>query len=861
MDCNESMASTGSLELKSTINNDLPWKMVAKGSRSSTRRTKKQVARSAAPDVEADYKSATEGDTGSAKLGVSVLGRHLAERVDHVPIKKRRFMVPAPSALNVRSQHRAEVNHALPVSRLNPNLMGGKTPKVCDDDKPVCGHDFSGIEILAEVACSSGMSSEIASVVDSQVVEPVRQQDALTLSGHVEGNDSSTGTVDVSRKDTKIESGEKSGKDKSEVIAPQNASAADQSEEHMMGASSSMIVAQNISVAVSNESSTERPKEDIEAGDSGNLAPKNVTVSENISGEECTGKGKNSESLTNDRLHWDLNLPTDAWGQSCDVVDETSRRYSDGEVTESVTERTHVDGSKNYATTGLIASDVHMNSPLSPGHKAEASTQNGKEFQSGYDSQFEDGELREPYPWEENEGDSGDVEQVDYGSEPENERFYSLAECNENKQEDVEKGVVAQTKCGAAKCESGNVHEENNDVEKHVVVCTNDSHSKGSSPSRSFGSKPFREPPSHEPIRSRRPYSHEDMSERDAGPNKFVGRERTEMRMQNRSPRRGQFSRWDSEHRFSPSVYKRGQYGFERPPPKAVEEGRVRMSGFDQPGPDPGPQGYVRRHFSNGGYRGRFRRFPDGNGNRDFRGVDCSYPPSDANDYPSRMHNSRINSRRERSNSPPVFRRLHDPQSRSRPRSRSPVSWNGQNRSPPGFRADDNRMERVRLPFQKRFPVDQEMGFMSPQRNQRNSRFFDSRNNDGGGENHYNNFRGRKSPPGRMFRQEQRFDNMRRVNSENNNNFRPFVRHGNNNRRFDDGGGGSRGEGCRYEKNENMYEMVHRRPPPPRGLETVEEDDGGNIRRFRLEAEQLDTVVSSDNKKNNNEASSLTNKT
>ncbi|KAF8097573.1 hypothetical protein N665_0285s0005 [Sinapis alba] len=860
MDCNESMTSTGSLELKATVNNDLPWKMVAKGSRSSTRRTKKQVARSAAPDVEAEYKSAAEGDTGSEKLGVSVLGQHLAERVDHVPIKKRRFMVPAPSPLNVSSQHRAEVNHALPVSRLNPNLMSGKTPKVSGDDKPVCGsHDFSGIEILAEVACSSGMSSEIASVVDSQLVEPVRQQDALTLSGHVEGNDSSTGTDDVTGtgKDTTIESREKGGEGKSDIAVPQNAlvdaSAANQSEDRTIVGSSSMIVAQNISIAVSNESSTERRKEDMEAGDSGNLAPQSVTVSENISGDECTGKGKKSEPLTNDRLHWDLNLPTDAWGQSCDVVDETSRRYSDGEVTESVTERTHVDGSKDYAT-GLIASDVHMNPPLSPMHKAEASTQNGKECQSGYDSQFEDGELREPYPWEENEGDSGDVEQVDYGSEPENERFYSLAECNENKLEDVEKGVVAQTKC-----ESGNVHEENSDIEKHVVVCMNDSHSKGSSPSRSFGSKSFRELPSHEPIRSRRPYSYEELSERDAGSNKFVGRDRTEMRMPNRSPRRGQFSRWDSEHRFPSSIHKRGQYGFGRPPPKTVEEGRVRMSGFDQPGPDPGPHGYVRRHFSNGGYRGRFRRFPDGNGSRDFRGVDCSYPPSDANDYPSRLHNNRINSRRERSNSPPVFRRLHDPQSRSRPRSRSPVSWNGQNRSPPGFRADENRMERVRLPFQKRFPLDQEMGFMSPQRNQRNSRFFDSRNNDGGGENHHNNFRGRKSPPGRMFRQEQRFDNMRRVNSENN--FRPFARHNNYNRRFDDGGG-SRGEGCRYEgmkeKNENMYGMVHRRPPP-RGLETMEEDDGGNIRRFRLDAEQLDTVVSNDNKNNNNDAP-LTNK-
>ncbi|ESQ54739.1 hypothetical protein EUTSA_v10024596mg [Eutrema salsugineum] len=678
----------------------------------------------------------------------------------------------------------------------------------------------------------------------------------------MEGNDSSTGTLDVPGKDITIVSSDKVVEGKSEIIVPQKVlvgtlgskSSADHSEEHGILASSGMIVAQNIGIAVSNESSTERPKESMEAGDSGNLAPQSETVivSENLSGDERTGKGKNSECLTDDRLHWDLNLPTDAWGQPCDVIDEASRRYSDGEVTESVTESKRVDVSKDYAADP-IASDVHMNSPSLSGPKAEASGRNGKECHSGYDSQFEDGELREPYPWEENEGDSGDVEQVDYGSEPENERFYSLGEGNENKLENVEKEILAETKCGAVKCESGNLHEGSSDIEKHIVVCMNDSHSKGSSPSRSFGSKPFRDLPSHETIPRRRPDSYEELSERDTGPNKFVGRDRSGMRMRSRSPGKGQFGGWDSKRRFSPPLNKGGSYGFGRPRPKTVVEGRGMMNGFDQPGP--GPHGYVRRQFSNGGYRGRFRRFPDGDGNRGFRGVDRPFP-GDANDYPSRMHNNRMNGRRERSNSPPVFRRLHDPQSRSRSRSRSPVSWNGRNRSPPGFRGDENRMERVRLPFQKRFPLDQDMAFMSPPRNQRNSRFFDGRNNDGAGENHHhhNNLRGRKSPPGRMFRPEQRFDNMRRVNSDNTN-FRPFMRH--NSRRFGDGGGG-RGGGCKYEgseeeKNGNRYEMVHR-PPPPRRLEAMEED-GDNIRRFRLNAEQQQQQQHSVVSNNDSEAS------
>ncbi|KAL1202881.1 hypothetical protein V5N11_015136 [Cardamine amara subsp. amara] len=837
------MTSTGSVEIKATIDTGLPWKMVAKGSRSSTRRTKKQFAQAATPEIEAS----AEGDSESDKLGVSVRGR-----VEHVPIKKRRFMVPSPSSLNRSSarregsQHRAEVNHALPVSRLNPNLMGQKTEEV-SEDKPDCGsYDFSGIKILAEVACSSGMSSDIASVVDSQAVEPVQQQKSLTLSTHVEGNDLSTGTVEVSAKGTTIESSDKVGKGKSEIIEFQKV----QSEEHSIVASSGMIVARNISIAVSNESSTESTKENMEVGDSGNLAPqsKTVTVSEHLSDDERTGKGKISECLTDDRLHWDLNLPTDAWGQPCDVVDEASRRYSDGEVTESVKESGHVDGSKDY-TAGLIVSDVHVNSSSPSGPKAETSAQNERECQSGYDSQFEDGELREPYPWEENEGDSEDVEQVDYGSEPENERFYSLVESNENKL-DVDKGILAETKCGAVKSESGNVHEGSSETEKHVVVCMNDSHSKGSSPSRSFGSRPFK--PSHESIPRRRPGSYEELSERNVGPSKFVGRDRSGMRMRSRSPVKGQFGGWDSKRRFSPPIYKGGPYGFGRPRPKTVVEGRAMMNSFDQQGP--GPQGYVRRQFSNGGYRDRFRRFSDGGGNRDFRGVDRPFPPGDANDYPSRMHNNRINRRRERSNSPPVFRRLQDPQSRSRSRSRSPGSWNRRNRSPPGFRGDENRMERLRFPFQTGFPLDQEMGFMSPPRNQRNSRFFDGRNNDGaGGENHHNNLRGRTSPPGRMFRPEQRFDNMRRVNSENNH-FRPFMRHNNNNnRRFVDGGV-TRGGGCKYEAaeeetNGNRYEMVHR---PPQRLEAVEED-GDNIRRFRLNAEQQQHSVVSNN--NNNETS------
>ncbi|KFK43128.1 hypothetical protein AALP_AA1G083900 [Arabis alpina] len=704
-----------------------------KGSRSSTRRKKKSLV-AAEPE----------------KLGVSGLGQHCSERVEHVPIKKRRFMVRSPSPES--SEHRAQINNALLVS----SLVDGRTL----DEKPDCsGHDFSGIEILAAVACSSDVSNDIAPAV----VESLPAEESVVPSTHVEGNDSSAGTVGV-------DSSDQVGQGKNAIVAPQKYSV------------------ENLA---------------LESGEA-------VKVSDKSLADDLSEK--NNESCKDVRLHWDLNVTMDAWGQPCDTEDVASGRDVEREITESIApkESEPVVESKEHMV-GVIASDGHANSQSPSGPKSEVAARNGLESQSGYDSQYEDGELREPYPWEETEGDMGEIEQVDYGSEPEDERFYSVVESSDNKME-------AETNYGLVKCESGDAPRrgeanEGSDTEKHVVVCLNYSHRKkgSSSPSRSFVSRPFKELPSHDAIQRRRPNNYEELS---TGSDKFNGRDdRSGMSMRNRSPGRGYFGGWDSKRRFSPPNYKGSSYGFGRSRPKSMVDDR---SVFDQsgPGPGPGPDGHVRRQFSDGGYRGRFRRFPDG-GDRDFRGW-----RGDSNQFRGRMHNWM---RRERGNSP-VFRRLHYPQSESRSRSRSPVSWNGRNRSPPplsGFRADERMMERVRVPFQK-----QKMGFTSPPRNRMSSpRFFEGRNNNDAGENH-NSFRERKFWPG------QRFDtgnSMRRVNSDNNNNnhFRPFIRH----RRF---------EGME----ENKFEMAQQRS---RRSEAIE-DDGDDNRPLRLNGEQSVVVTNNNNK-------------
>ncbi|EFH40440.1 hypothetical protein ARALYDRAFT_918303 [Arabidopsis lyrata subsp. lyrata] len=844
-----------------TSNNgaELPWKKVAKGSRSLTRRSKKPVVRVPASGIEAEAKSSTATVAGKPKpekLGVSVLGQHFAERVEHVPIKKRRFIVRSPSpskrpsTQREGSEHKAQINHALPVSRLNPNLISDVR-----DEKPDCSdHDFSGIKILADAACSADVSNDFAPAVDCLPAEEsvVQQQDTLTISTHVEGNDSSAGTADVSH--TAVDSGDQTGQGKSNIVAPQKYPltnlckelADEQSVEHSRVTSGGMIAPKKTSIALSNESSTERPKANVEAGESETLAPDSgaVTVSEKSSAVEPTEK--NNEGLKDVKFHWDLNFP-------CDVEDEASGRDLEGEITESIApkESERFDGSKD-SMDGVIASDEHTKFSSPSGPNTEAAATNDKECQSGYDSQFEDGELREPYPWEE----IGEVEQLDYGSEPENERFYSM---------DSEKGILADKNFRHVKCESGDAlrigqANEASDIEKQVVVNMSDSHPKkgSSSPSRSFGSKPYKEVPSHDAIQRRRPDTYEEVS---TGPDRFAGRDdRSGMRMRNKSPRRGYFNGWDSKRRFSPPNYKDGSYGSGRPWPKRMADDRGMMNnGFDESGSGPGPEpdGYVRRQFSNGGYRGRFKRFPDG-GDRKFRG-----PHSDTNQFPGRMQNRMSGNRRERGGSP-VLRRLHYPQSESRSRSRSPVSWNSRNRSSPpppgGLRADERTTERVRLPFQKRFPADQEMGYMSPPRNRMSSpRFFEGRNNDTG-ENH-NSFRERKFRPGqrfdvgnsgdnddagenhnsfreRKFRPGQRFDvghSMRRPNSDNNN-LRPFIR----NRRF---------EGAEENTGRNRFEMAQQRRT--RRSEATEEG-GDDIRRFKFNEEQPVVVANNDN--NNKES-------
>ncbi|CAN7139622.1 unnamed protein product [Brassica rapa subsp. narinosa] len=440
------------------------------------------------------------------------------------------------------------------------------------------------------------------------------------------------------------------------------------------------------------------------------IATKGASESENFAPDSGVVIKPDKSSVSeptekkNLRLHWDLNVSMDAWGPPCDVEHDASEKDVKGAITNPMPPRV------SQPIDGFVVSAGQEKVSSACGPKTEAAAINGNKFKSGYNSPLEDGELREPYRRGENK--------------VEDEGFYSMAENNDNKMNDSGKGILAETKLGPLERKShdalriGEAHNRR-DVEKNDVARMNNLHVKKRSSSSS----------------SRRSDDNEELSR---APYKCFGRH-------DRSSGRGYFSGSGSR------------------PPYVLEprhpENLGMMGGFDQSGSGSGqgsqPDGYVRKRFSNGGYRGG--RFSNG-GDHVMRGRH-----SDNNQFSGRMHNWRSGNRRERRNSP-VFRRS---------RSRSPVPWNGGDRlSHPhyGFRAEERMMESVRFPFQERFLEDQEIGFMSPPRNRMPPPGFDERRSYESGTNH-NSFRGRRFGLG------QRHDarrSLRRLNSGNSNKFIPF---------------------------------------------------------------------------------------
>ncbi|XP_039067558.1 uncharacterized protein LOC120213513 [Hibiscus syriacus] len=526
---------------------------------------------------------------------------------------------------------------------------------------------------------------------------------------------------------------------------------------------------------------------------------------------------------------------------------------------------------KNDTTNQAVSSDVdgdnRMTSDLRtiPVGTDEFSTEKHEtEGGSDYDSQFEDGELRES-----DDQCCEEAEQVDYDTECEEERSFGLEAGSDEQELKVERGsnleLAERSKC----CETGEALKTNSvSLKIRTMEMSSGETMKFDCLDRSnydlrvdLSKESKREMLScvGGSLSSDVPKSRLDnfsgsytRAERGSGSDKFMGSERSS-HMRGRSPEGARFfnpsaNYWDSSKREDPHNY-HCPYNFGCPRSKGAFGNQEYSEGTDQAPSDAAgvarPDHRITRQFM-ASYRPLLRRrspierddsynmhprmptvedtSPDRNRFRRFsqgvsRGIREKYLrliPDYSTQYMRRMPH-RID-RRERSISPHGGRPQHAvPYKRawSRSRSPSPIDWllqrdrnedsRRRNRSP-DFRSDA-RMDRVRLPFTKRFAAGY-AEFISPPRShvspQQSSRMFEDHHPG------FDHFRGRKSHV-RMIRQDQRFDqvrSIRRLNSDDY--FNPMIRP----RRFPDKTAG--GKGCKYEVNDDgkhssgRYAMIHR---------------------------------------------------
>ncbi|XP_010255262.1 PREDICTED: uncharacterized protein LOC104595996 [Nelumbo nucifera] len=198
-----SVLSTARLELKSVVDPDLTWKTVSKGNRSASRRARKPILRSSKGSTESIDKDIRVEDmpiSESEKLGVTILGRRFSDKVEHVPIKKRRFLFRSPSppprppspcpdepeqlvksenAPGRESSCSSEVGkQVMEVGTADLGqvvdgevIINGKTPEEINE-KLGDSEDFSGISILAAAACNNNIGgSSTNAEEDSSMLE------------------------------------------------------------------------------------------------------------------------------------------------------------------------------------------------------------------------------------------------------------------------------------------------------------------------------------------------------------------------------------------------------------------------------------------------------------------------------------------------------------------------------------------------------------------------------------------------------------------------------------------------------------------------------------------------------------------
>ncbi|GLU21133.1 hypothetical protein SLE2022_372940 [Rubroshorea leprosula] len=357
------MTSTVGLEL------DLTWKTVSKGNRSGTRRTRKSVAKNltGAGQVSDGNSRPAEDVTvsESEKHGVAVLGQHFNEKIEHVPIKKRRFVFHTPSPppsppqtpsphVEVSDQHKdiqsasgqssfsnsiqkQETMELDALTRSSISVIDGKFTEV-SNEKVGCVEDFSGIEMLAAAACNDCVDDFAGNEKDPAVEESKQERNDSSLAPLIPLEE----TIASQQTDLCLpkDSGNEIKMDNSSFLPPKD------SVHEVKIEDSSLLAPKNSG----NEVQMKDPSHVLPKYSGIQVKMEESSLLDNAGGvflESLSNKktGEVPISLPDDRSLWDLNLSMDAWQRPCD------NEYNDSKSNSVV--NIHVDKDAMFQSTGL----------------------------------------------------------------------------------------------------------------------------------------------------------------------------------------------------------------------------------------------------------------------------------------------------------------------------------------------------------------------------------------------------------------------------------------------------------------------------------------------------------------------------
>ncbi|KAJ8752792.1 hypothetical protein K2173_008527 [Erythroxylum novogranatense] len=812
-----SMMSTLDLELIEFINPELTWKTVAKRYRSCLRRTRRSIDRKynmgseLLDDVPNKADATLVSDT--EKHGVAVLGCRFGEEIEHGPIKKRRLMAQSTSLTSQCPLPYFEV----PELNLNSKAHSRKsdtTPKATDATSMISEtnysqfenvEDFSGIEILAAVACNNSLFKNIDLVEECSLLEEPIQEGAGSSSTSavvveetasypkdkmeapsVVNNSTSISPTCSARNDTRAKKSESSTDDRLPFDL-NNVPCKNVKIDFLVDCSHNVSIHRNGKLQNLGPSDNQQEHKEISQSHPHGLVCSSMHTDEQSSVDmkgltSCTNRSSTEDHKIEQQLDDDYrNIDLFVSSPSCIIQEPSTSDFADVKTSSKFVK----DPSDESNESNSYQTD----------HVTKVVTGNTSGLQDGYDSQFEDGELRESDPlfcWDDSELEDWGVEQLDYGSEFEEKGFSGL-DCG--KEMKVVRGPSPGTD-NVIRVENSRTVDSRRDDSASTgtrtlnVTTDKDCSSKaGLSVPLSMEELSNVEGPDAIRFKDDIPLQNRDAAGDTS--KKLLERDRITYNFCAQSPDKGRFANhptryWDADQRYSLSS--RSPYCFCPPRPRSAIEGRGWGSDYSEP-EDTWFFSCNHRQFMNSstcdGYEHNMRRFPViRNYNytmdtrrllpvRDFvptrskfkryrqelgRGIREEYNrliPEETPECPNHLPHW-LPKRDRRSISPLSRGQYHYGLARrkSPPRSRclSPATYALQREQNVDSRCQsrslvygsDARAERLKLPFQKRFAATYEDSYKSPTRNRfsshHSSKWYDERNGA------LPNYRGRKSP-------------------------------------------------------------------------------------------------------------------